>query len=345
MMFQILRLTLIITLSSAAGFSQTIKDDDKRDWDVFPFINYDQDAGFGYGAKGFLYNLLEIKESYDLTVFQSTGGESWYRFVFSIPDLQRRHKTNYKAAVDLIVDYDKRLYSNYYYDNKLMYSKELEKYTNEAFDVMAVFSTSFSQDVLGEAALRYKSISAYAFEEDGFLQYRYPSHVEYISGILTLRIDKRNDRINPSKGFLFSVNTEAAADILDQDQDFYLIGFEAQTFLEITGPEVVLAERLLAQVMTPDVSYLLQLPIGGVNTIRGLPLDRYLEQSRFLLNSELRFHIWWRFGGIAALDIANLYLVNPVAGLRFYLDNFVVRFDAGFSNEGVSFYANFGHMF
>ena len=32
-------------------------------------------------------------------------------------------------------------------------------------------------------------------------------------------------------------------------------------------------------------------------------------------------------------------------GLRYYLQNFVVRFDMGFSEEGVGIYFNFNHVF
>ena len=32
-------------------------------------------------------------------------------------------------------------------------------------------------------------------------------------------------------------------------------------------------------------------------------------------------------------------------GLRYYLRNFVVRFDMGFSDEGAEIYFNFGHVF
>jgi len=32
-------------------------------------------------------------------------------------------------------------------------------------------------------------------------------------------------------------------------------------------------------------------------------------------------------------------------GLRYYLHNFVVRFDMGFSGEGTGVYFNFGHVF
>jgi len=38
-------------------------------------------------------------------------------------------------------------------------------------------------------------------------------------------------------------------------------------------------------------------------------------------------------------------IINEVLGLRFYMDNFIVRFDAGFGNEITGVYFNFGHIF
>jgi hypothetical protein len=77
--------------------------------EVFPIVNYDSDAGFGYGAKAFLFNQLEMNESFDLILYNSTKGERWYRFVFSIMDMQRRQGKEYPLALDLIIDYDKRI--------------------------------------------------------------------------------------------------------------------------------------------------------------------------------------------------------------------------------------------
>ena len=90
--------------------------------------------------------------------------------------------------------------------------------------------------------------------------------------------------------------------------------------------------------------------MGGNNSIRGLPQDRYLSTSSILLNEELRFPIWWRFGGILGVDIGNSettpeWIFNPVLGLRFNMDNFIVRVDFGFSKESTGFYFNFGHLF
>ena len=90
--------------------------------------------------------------------------------------------------------------------------------------------------------------------------------------------------------------------------------------------------------------------MGGNNSIRGLPQDRYLTPSMVLLNEELRFPLYWRLGGILGTDIGygNLteeLILNPVIGVRLYMDNFIVRADLGFGKKSTGFYFNFGHLF
>jgi hemolysin activation/secretion protein len=100
----------------------------------------------------------------------------------------------------------------------------------------------------------------------------------------------------------------------------------------------------------------LLLPVGGGNTLRGYPQDRYLDKTAAVANVELRFPIYWRFGGVVGYDAGKVWnslpkfdfhrwATNPMVGLRFYMDTFVVRADVGFGKETTGFYLNFGHMF
>lgn len=74
------------------------------------------------------------------------------------------------------------------------------------------------------------------------------------------------------------------------------------------------------------------------------------------MNVEMRFPIFWRIGGVVGLDAGKVWPAlsamdlrrwasNPVAGLRLYMDNCVVRADLGFGHDGTGFYFNFGQMF
>lgn len=323
------------------------------EWEAFPIINYDSDAGFGYGGKGFLYNFLGSKESFDLTLYNSTKGERWYRLVFSFPDIQRRQGTKYPIAFDLTFDYDKwisyKFYSTYYNYQSGTPVSGSENYIREPIELTAMFSRGFTKDFVAELGARFKNISCYNFDSTGLLQYRTPTEAKYISLIFNFRWDTRTNFINPLTGFVLEIDNEYSPNLLKQGNSFYKFVILSQFYLTLFKPNYVWANRIILQTIT-DLNYQLQLPLGGNNTVRGLPQDRYLSTSTTLINSEFRFPVWRRFGGIAGVDIGNIestpnLVINPVIGLRFYMDNFVVRFDVGFGSETTGIYFNFGHIF
>jgi len=338
------------------------------DLELFPIVNYDSDAGFGYGAKAYLFNQLKLNESFDLILYNSTKGERWYRFVFSIMDMQRRQGKEYSLALDLIIDYDKWINYRYYgveYFNNQDSLTDYETYTHEPFEISSILSKGFTKTLIASIGLKYKTISSYNFSIKGELintdnnfNNRF---IKTLSILGTIRWDSRNNFINPDKGTVLQTDAEYAPKISFNNEDYIKLGLTFQNYLILLKPRIILASRLVGQIIFPDnVPIQLLLPIGGNNTLRGLPQDRYLSASTLIINNEIRFQIWWRFGGIVGLDIGGTgsttdyefwnpqlsgWIVNPVLGLRFYMDNFIVRFDVGFGNEITGVYFNFGHIF
>ena len=99
--------------------------------------------------------------------------------------------------------------------------------------------------------------------------------------------------------------------------------------------------------------------LGGGSTtdaMRGYKSNRFADKGKILINAEYRFPIWWRFGGNLFVDAGSVFpsfrisemkkfIADAGWGLRFYMPDFVVRFDMGFSQEGIGIYFNFGHIF
>ena len=336
--------------------------------ELFPILNYDSDAGFGYGGKGFLYNFLCGKESFDLTLYNSTKGERWYRFVFSFPDIQRRQGTKYPIAFDLTFDYDKWI-SYRYYGVEYFYHRdslfEYETYTREPFEISAMFSKGFTNEFVVSAGLKYETISSYNFIKNGellkFNSYFNKRYINTVSFLTTIKWDSRNSFINPDNGMVLQLNAEYAPEFSFTNADYLKLSFTFQNYVPLFVPKIILASRIIGQMIFPNnVPIQLQLPIGGNNTLRGLPQDRYLSASTFIINNEIRFPIWRRLGGVAGLDIGSTgstteyefwsqqlsgWIINPVLGLRYNMDNFIVRFDVGFGKETTGIYFNFGHIF
>jgi hemolysin activation/secretion protein len=105
-----------------------------------------------------------------------------------------------------------------------------------------------------------------------------------------------------------------------------------------------------------DLPVQVLLPVGGNNTLRGYPQDRFLGKTSAVFNAELRFPILWRIGGVVGFDAGKVWnslgeidltrwATNPTIGLRLYMKHFLVRFDIGFGKNSTGMYFNFGHIF
>ena len=361
--------TLVFPLSAQSDSTE------RAGIELFPILSYDTDAGFGYGAKAFFYDQLDNRESFDIILFNSTKGEQWYKFVFSIPDFESRQGTEFPFALDLTLEYDKwKNYKLFYYgwDNEsLNFTEPQVGYTdlcaNEFIETKISLNRAFRADLTGSISLKFKSISTYNYRRDVALAN--PENVEnkfienpsvkYLSANLNGKWDTRNSYINPSRGLVLEVELEYAPDIIERNSSFFRQAFTIRYFTEILLKNLMLASRAMEQVLLSgsESSQFLAIPVGGSNTLRGVPVDKYRFNSLFLLNNELRFPIWWRFGGIAGVDMGygsnkDLYpegtidwVVNPVVGLRFFMDNFIVRADVGFYKDDIGFYLNFGHIY
>jgi endonuclease/exonuclease/phosphatase family metal-dependent hydrolase len=342
---------------SGAGISKL----ESGRFDPFPIVTYDSDIGFGYGAKVFLLNQLKAGESFDLTLFNSSKGERWYRFVFSLPDFELRQGKIYPLALDLVIDYDKYIKNNFFgIGNESNYG-DREIYTREPLDIDLTLSRGFSRRLVGQLGFRYKTVRNFNFAAESRLREITPElnagRAYYASVFSNWRFDSRDSFINPSRGLVLQGELEWAPDSSLGNVAFTRSAFWAQAYTTLFYPKTVLALRLGAQALSgKDLPAQVLLPLGGNTSLRGSPQDRFLGKASILANAELRFPLLWRLGGVLGFDAGRVWpsikdfdrrswASNPTLGLRFVMNTFVVRFDVGFGKEYTGVYFNFGHLF
>ena len=327
----------------------------------FPILSYDTDVGLGYGAKLFLLNPVGRNESFDMVLFNSTLGERWYRFVCSVPDLEVRQGRIYPLAVDLVIDYDKYLKNSFFGVGNGSKFEDREYYTREPLEIGLTFSRGFSRTSVGQIGLKYKSVRNFDFSDSSRLRTLSPAlnsaAARYHSLDASYRYDSRNSFINPSRGWVLQAEGEYAPQTALTNVQLGRLAGWFQYYTTLFYPKTVLALRLGMQGLIGDnLPSQMLLSIGGNQTLRGSPQDRYLDKVSSIVNGEIRFPIYWRFGGIVGYDAGKVWhrpsevnlsgwAANPVLGLRFYMDTFVVRMDLGFGKETTGFYLNFGHLF
>lgn len=377
MIIRLKKFTVYLALLNVLCLNSYAQNDSTKraGFEFLPLISYDTDTGFGYGIKTFFYNQLNTKESFDLILFNSTKGEQLYTFVFSSPDFESRQGTEYPLAIDFSFEYDKwKNYNLYYYgwDNEsLKFIEPSVEYkdqcVSEFIETRLVFNHAFQSDLTGLLAFKFRSLSIYNIRRDSVLKnlqnienkLLYNPSVKYLSLNLNGKWDTRNSYINPSRGIVLEVDLEFAPDLIEKNSSFFKQAFIVRYYTEVFFKNLIFASRAMEQILLSgsESSQFLAIPVGGNSTLRGVPADKYRFYSALIFNNELRFPIWWRFGGISGIDVGygsnkDLYpegkidwIVNPVVGLRFFMDNFIVRADVGFYKDDIGFYLNFGHIY
>jgi len=359
-------MTTIVVTTMGAVLSPPYEADSSRTqavdagtFEIFPIVSYDTDVGLGLGMKLFALRPLRGDESFDLVLFNSTKGERWYRLVFAIPDFELRQSTEYPIAVDVIIDYDKWISSSFFGGGAESSFDDREFYTKEPLEIGVTLSRGFTPSIVGQVGVKVKTVRNFDFSEGSRLVNLMPGlnagTATYASVDAAVRYDTRNSFINPDDGLVLVAEAEHAPPVWPSNVSFTRLAGSAQGYKKILG--VVFAARGgIQSVIGNDLPIQVLIPVGGNSTLRGSPQDRYFGTVAAVGNAEIRFPIYWRFGGVAGFDMGRVWdklselgfarwATNPVVGLRFYMDTFVVRADVGFGKETTGFYLNFGHMF
>jgi len=348
-------------LKSTPKRPEKVRPPNHRKANALPILMYDTDTGLGYGAKLFFLSFAKAGESLDLTAFNSSKGERWYRGVFSWPDRDLRQGKLYPLAVDVTVDYDKWIRSNFFGIGNDSRFKDREFYTKEQFELNMTLGRSFTPRLIGQLGVRYKTIRIYHFESNSRLLQlspeRRPARVQFTSAVANLRFDTRDVFSNPSRGIVLQGEMEYVPAWQTGDVSFTRVLLGVEHYSVLFYPKTVLALRVEAQYLAgTNLPLQLLLPVGGGSTLRGSPQDRFLDKTAAVGNAEVRYPIYRRLGGTVALDAGRVWerprqmslrswTTNLTVGLRFYMDAFVVRLDAGFGEESTGLYFNFGHAF
>ena len=184
-----------------------------------------------------------------------------------------------------------------------------------------------------------------------------PDNAKSLALFLNLRYDTRNSFINPSRGVVVQAEGEFSPKFSFTNVAFTRLGLTLQNYSKLFYPTTILALRFNFQnIYGSQIPIQNLLSLGGNQTLRGYPQDRFLDKIAAVANAELRFPIYWRFGGVAAIDLGRVWNknseigiagwhMNPNFGLRFYLETFIVRLDVGVNSETTGFYFNFGQIF
>ena len=364
--FSMVLVIFLLMTGSGNALSQELDSDDgtepkghKKSISVLPIIMYDSDIGFGFGVKGVAKNYCRRNESFDVMLFGSTKGEQQYVLTFSIPDFEIRQGTIYPLALDLKIEFDKLLKSNFFGIGNEAKNNDDYQFPRELLKFQMAVSRAFTHSFVGELTFRYTHYSVYGYDlgwQTITDQTPGAGQTEVTIFSTSCRYDTRDSWIHPCQGFKLELKVEQALKVLTTDWDFNKVRLEFSIYRKLISRNHIFAFRWWMQHLQGNAPYQELSKIGDSWTARGYKADRFLDNTMALTSVEYRFHIYKKLGGVLFADAGRVWPEvekfniknwhrNWGVGFRYYLENFVTRFDVGTSNEGTRLFFNFGHVF
>lgn len=328
-----------------------------KSFSFFPIVMYDSDIGFGFGGKTILKNYYQKDESFDLVLFGSTRGEQWYQFTFSVPDFEIRQGKKYPWALDFSTEYLKSIISNYFGIGNNTRDNDFN-FTNESVKIKLALSHAFNPAFISSIKYNLMFFSLYDYKKSNQYLNKNTKGIgeSQLSNMqLELKYDNRDSQINPAKGYKVLLSYTLADKLFGGDWEFNKQSLESALYKSIFEKHIFAARILLENISGTSPIQALS-TIGGGWSARGYKLDRFKDNSLSLFSLEYRFPIYSKLGGVVFEDMGRVYSglkylsfddwhPNSGFGLRYLLENFVVRMDVGISKESTRIYFNFGHVF
>jgi len=364
---------LLATLLSAdAGIDTAAPEPPRWRFAAMPLTNFTSDTGLGFGARAKLERQANGVTPHALSLeaqaFGSTGGMQLHFLSVDVPQL-----AGSAWRIDALAGYWRNPTAQYFgLGDHARMPEGGERYVESApiFRTRARRKLTDALSVVVGYRWAWQLIGAGGesrLVRDAPFGWNGGSYSELAAG---LAWDTRDDELSPSRGLLLETAVRSTLRVLGSSGDSVGLYSSAAVYLPV-GEGWTFAARCALDATWGDVPFnrlgdfgtllspfLVVAGVGGGLSVRGLVQSEYVGKLKLLGNAELRFPLFGfpLFGerlavsGVAFADTGMVDLGTPRigagGGLRIRWGKFfMVRFDAGYAEDRVRFYADFGHVF
>lgn len=341
---------------------------------ALPTFNYSSDTGLGFGARGKAQRLADDVKPYWLSIeaqlYGTTGGTQMHFVSADLPSL-----LGSAWRVDGLVGFRRNVAAHYYGlgehapvdegDDRSLYVETaplLRLRARRGFLKHASVQVGYR--------LLLEKIDAPAgglLAEEAPFGARGGAYSELSGG---LAWDTRDDELLPTRGVLIETSVRTTSRILGSTGDAIGVYGSAAAYQPIAKGWLIAARVAFdatfgnvpfnragdfGTLLSPNV---VTAGVGGSTTVRGMLQSEYVGTKKLVTNVELRFPIVdftafkqdLGFAGVAFADAGQVDFgrvrMGVGGGLRIRWGRFfMVRLDAGYSEDRVRFYADFGNVF
>jgi outer membrane protein assembly factor BamA len=164
-------------------------------------------------------------------------------------------------------------------------------------------------------------------------------------GFLTT-YDSTNSNLYKTQGSRVQIRGRVHSPWLGGSHSFWGLSLGVRHFIPLPW-KMVLALNLVARTSNGDVPFYDLQPLGGDKLLRGYSAERYIAKHFLGAQIELRYHMFWRFGGVFFLgaaevenrlrDFASCPRAAAGMGWRFAINRrqtINLRFDLTYNSDG-----------
>lgn len=175
---------------------------------------------------------------------------------------------------------------------------------------------------------------------------------------LVMTYDSRDNIVNASNGQFFEFSSYRYHPALGSTFTFTSLN-ASYSHYQLLPNTMVWANHAVARANFGAVPFLDLAKVGNDDILRGYPSNRFRDRHYVAAQTELRFAIYKRFGGVAFVGVGDVFnsfddwslqrvKYSVGTGLRYALnkqEKLNARFDVGFGREGPAFYISVAEAF
>ncbi|RMF77630.1 MAG: hypothetical protein D6739_12560, partial [Nitrospirae bacterium] len=216
--------------------------------------------------------------------------------------------------------------------NLVQARRRFENFTKTTIGTAALLERELLPRVHGSLGFQYDNASLSDISGEVRVTDADAGRIGLASGIASLFWDRRDNPLDPSRGFLLGTDLQWSTALLLSERDFLKVGLQAAAYLT-PRPGWTTAFGLRTGTILPTrggqtIPIQVRYFLGGPSTLRAFHQDELAgddpEQlggiSFLLFNLEERFPLYRRLRGVLFSDVGNVFArrdpFSPLAGLR-----------------------------